>query len=156
MTFLFKFLALQYKCLDGNLRFWSYPCQDLHASNPHVSWDLWAPQYQCLLAEMAITLCVGVREKKIYWTCKALTPEKQRQMVLIVLSVGIFDILKLQLILLGKFPLLSSVSWTRWEIKSKPFFLSPITWQALMANAFFIPSEYWPLHPILISEYIKI
>lgn len=46
---------------------------------------------------------------------KLLTPEKQRQTVLTVLSVGIFDILKLQLILLGKFPLLSSFSWTRGE-----------------------------------------
>lgn len=48
-----------------------HPCQDRHASNPHMSWALWAPQCQCLLAEMPIALCGGVREKKIYWTCKA-------------------------------------------------------------------------------------
>lgn len=81
-----------------------------------------------------------------------LTPEKQRQTVLIVLSAGIFDILKLQLMLLGKFPLLSSVSWRRREKENSFwFYFSPTAWEALMANAFFIPPEYWPLHPILVS-----
>lgn len=88
---------------------------------------------------------------------KLLTPEKQRQMILSVLSVGIFDILKLQLIVLGKFPLLSSVSWTRWQKENSFwFYFPPIIWQALMTSVFFIPPEYWPLHPILLSEYIKI
>lgn len=47
------------------------------------------------------------RKRRYIGHAKLLTPEKQRQTVLTVLPVAIFDILKLQLIPLGKFPLLS-------------------------------------------------
>jgi len=44
-------------------------------SNQHMihkqGWDILARQYRCLSAEMAITLCTGFREKKIYWIYKA-------------------------------------------------------------------------------------
>lgn len=57
---------------------------------------------------------------------------------------------------LGKFPLLFPFSWTRWEKENSFwFYFSSITWQALKANAFFIPPEYWPLHPNT-SKYVII
>lgn len=44
----------------------------------------------------------------------------------------------------------------RKETKVFSFTSFSTTRQALMANAFFIPPEYLPLHPIQVSEYIKI
>lgn len=103
-------------------------------------------------------------EKKYIGHMKLLTHKKQRKMVLTVLSED---------------------KWYCWHFKETPidstrkisfpccipslgqdgrketwkffsFTSFPTTGQALMANAFFVPPENLPLHPILLSEYIKI
>lgn len=95
--------------------FWSYtPART--ASNPHMRWDLWAPQYQCLLAEMPITLCAGVKAE-IYWTCKAFdTWETKTDSSDCSLS-WYFWYFKTAFDTIGK---VSSFSWTKWE--EKPVF----------------------------------
>lgn len=101
-------------------------------------------------------------KKRYIGHTKLLTPEKQRKMVPIVLSEDkwyFWHFKETAIDSTGKVSFRCCISWGqdgRKETESFSFTSFPTTRQALMANAAFVPPEYLPLHPILVSEYLKI
>lgn len=99
---------------------------------------------------MPITLGAGVREKKIYWTWEAFDTWETKTDGSDCSLSWYFWHFKPAIDTTGKVSLTCLFLLDKKE-NSFWFYFSPITWQALMANAFFIPPEYWPLHSILVG-----